>query len=110
MSAPASTPAIDGSEPTLTPHEALPALQRTFTARAAEPTEGSWTAKLLADPTLAGQKVEEEAEEVVRAAREETDDRVDNEAADVLYHLLAVLLGRGRTYADVFEVLLDRRR
>lgn len=102
--------AIDGSEPTLTPHEALPALQRTFTARAAAPTEGSWTAKLLADPTLAGQKVEEEAEEVVRAAREETDDRVDNEGADLVYHLLAVLQGRGRTYTDVFEVLLDRRR
>src|SRR5690349_9130715 len=54
---------IDGGEPTLVPHEALPSLQRTFTARKAEPTEGSWTAKLLADPTLAGQKVEEEAEE-----------------------------------------------
>ncbi|MEH3053449.1 MAG: bifunctional phosphoribosyl-AMP cyclohydrolase/phosphoribosyl-ATP diphosphatase HisIE [Patulibacter minatonensis] len=102
--------AIDGTDPTLQAHEALPALQRTFTARAAEPAEGSWTSKLLADPTLAGEKVEEEAEEVVRAAREETDDRVDNEAADVLYHLLAVLQGRGRTYADVYEVLLARRR
>lgn len=99
-----------GGPLTLAPHEALPALQRTFTERASNPTEGSWTARLLADPTLAGEKVEEEAEEVVRAAREETDDRVDNEAADVLYHLLAVLQGRGRTYTDVFEVLLDRRR
>jgi phosphoribosyl-AMP cyclohydrolase / phosphoribosyl-ATP pyrophosphohydrolase len=101
---------IDGGEPQLVPHEALPALQRTFTERRAEPSEGSWTAKLLADPTLAGEKVEEEAEEVVRAAREETDDRVDNEAADLLYHLLAVLQGRDRTYADAFEVLLARRR
>ena len=101
---------LDGEALTLQPHEALPALQRTFTERAANPTEGSWTSKLLADPALAGEKVEEEAEEVVRAAREETDDRVDNEAADVLYHLLAVLQGRGRRYADVFEVLLARRR
>ena len=30
----------------------------------------------------------EEAEEVARAAREESDERVDEEAADVLYHLL----------------------
>ena len=44
--------------------------------------------QLLDDPPLIGEKVEEEAEEVARAAREETDDRVDNEAADVLYHLL----------------------
>ncbi|MBJ7471633.1 MAG: bifunctional phosphoribosyl-AMP cyclohydrolase/phosphoribosyl-ATP diphosphatase HisIE [Solirubrobacteraceae bacterium] len=101
---------IDGSEPTLVPHEALPALQRTFEARKADPTPGSWTAKLLADPALAGQKVEEEAEEVVRAAREETDDRVDNEAADLLYHLLAVMQGRGRTFTDAEEVLLARRR
>jgi phosphoribosyl-ATP pyrophosphohydrolase/phosphoribosyl-AMP cyclohydrolase len=102
--------ALDSAALTLTPHEALPALQRTFAARAAEPVEGSWTSKLLADPALAGEKVEEEAEEVVRAAREETDDRVDNEAADVMYHLLAVLQGRARSYTDVFEVLLARRR
>lgn len=102
--------AIDGTEPTLVPHEALPSLQRTFTARASDAPEGSWTAKLLADPTLAGQKVEEEAEEVVRAAREETDDRVDNEAADLIYHLLAVLQGRGRTFTDAEEILLARRR
>ncbi|MBO9533685.1 MAG: bifunctional phosphoribosyl-AMP cyclohydrolase/phosphoribosyl-ATP diphosphatase HisIE [Solirubrobacteraceae bacterium] len=100
----------DGAAPQLTPHEALPALARTFADRKASPSEDSWTAKLLADPTLAGEKVEEEAEEVVRAAREETDDRVDNEAADLLYHLLAVLSGRGRTYTDAFEVLLARRR
>lgn len=102
--------AIDGTEPTLVAHEALPALQRTFDARKAEPSEGSWTAKLLADPKLAGEKVEEEAEEVVRAAREETDDRVDNEAADLIYHLLAVMQGRGRTLTDAAEVLLARRR
>lgn len=102
--------AIDGSEPTLQPHEALPALQRTFDERKANPSEGSWTAKLLADPKLAGEKVEEEAEEVVRAAREETDDRVDNEAADLVYHLLAVLQGRDRTFTDAQEILLARRR
>ena len=33
----------------------------------------------------------EEAEEVARAAREESDERVDEEAADVLYHLLVLL-------------------
>lgn len=102
--------AIDGSAPALAPHEALPALQRTFAERAVSAPEGSWTAKLLADPKLAGEKVEEEAEEVVRAAREETDDRVDNEAADLIYHLLAVLKGRDRTLTDVAEVLLARRR
>jgi phosphoribosyl-ATP pyrophosphohydrolase/phosphoribosyl-AMP cyclohydrolase len=65
---------------------------------------------LLDDAALRGAKVEEEAEEVVRAAREETDDRVDEEAADVLYHLTVLLKSRGLSLADAEEVLLDRRR
>src|SRR5690349_11352127 len=68
------------------PHEALPALERTIAARAAERPEGSYTVTLLEDPQLAADKVLEEAEEVTRAVREESDERVDNEAADVLYH------------------------
>jgi phosphoribosyl-ATP pyrophosphohydrolase/phosphoribosyl-AMP cyclohydrolase len=51
----------------------------------------------------------EEAEEVARAAREESDERVDEEAADVLYHLLVLLRGRGRALADA-ELVLDGRR
>ena len=42
-----------------------------------------------------GEKVKEEAEEVARAAREETDERVAEEAADVLYHLAVLLRARG---------------
>ena len=92
------------------PHEALPALERTLGARARERPAGSYTVELLDDPPRIGAKVEEEAEEVARAAREETDGRVDEEAADVLYHLAVLLRSRGRTLADAEEVLLDRRR
>ena len=92
------------------PHEALPALERTLAQRAAERPDGSYVVKLLDDATLRGAKVEEEAEEVVRAAREETDDRVDEEAADVLYHLTVLLHSRGRALADAEEVLNGRRR
>ena len=52
----------------------------------------------------------EEAEEVARAAREESDERVDEEAADVLYHLLVLLHSRGRALADAERVLDARRR
>jgi phosphoribosyl-ATP pyrophosphohydrolase/phosphoribosyl-AMP cyclohydrolase len=92
------------------PHEALPGLERTLTERAAARPAGSYTVELLDDPPLVGAKVMEEAEEVARAAREESDDRVDNEAADVLYHLAVLLHGRGRTLRDAEEVLLGRRR
>jgi len=92
------------------PHETLPGLERTIAGRAAERPEGSYTAALLADPPLVGAKVEEEAEEVARAAREESDERVAEEAADVLYHLAVLLRSRGLALADAEEVLLGRRR
>jgi len=91
------------------PHEALPMLERTLAQRAAERPAGSYTVTLLENRDLAGEKVREEAEEVTRAVREETDDRVDNEAADVLYHLAVLLRSRDRTLADAAVVLNDRR-
>jgi phosphoribosyl-ATP pyrophosphohydrolase/phosphoribosyl-AMP cyclohydrolase len=92
------------------PHEALPGLERTLLDRQRERPNGSYTVTLLDDPPLIGEKVMEEAEEVARAAREETDDRVDEEAADVLYHLTVLLRSRGRDLASAEEVLLGRRR
>ena len=90
--------------------EALATLERTIAERREAAPAESYTARLLADRELAGRKVREEAEEVARAAREESDERVDSEAADVLYHLLVLLRSRDRTLADAAEVLLDRRR
>jgi phosphoribosyl-AMP cyclohydrolase / phosphoribosyl-ATP pyrophosphohydrolase len=92
------------------PHEALPALERTLADRARDRPAGSYTVELLEDPPRIGAKVREEAEEVARAAREEGDERVDEEAADVLYHLAVLLRSRGRTLADAEEVLVGRRR
>ncbi len=94
------------------PHEALPALERTIADRATAPAaaSGSYTATLLADPPHIGEKVQEEAEEVARAAAEESDDRVADEAADVLYHLGVLLASRGLHFSDAFEALNGRRR
>ena len=96
-SAPASTAAT--LEPAA-PLQTLPALERTIAAARAERPAGSYTVELLDDPPRIGEKVMEEAEEVARAAREESDERVDEEAADVLYHLLVLLRSRGRSLAD----------
>jgi phosphoribosyl-ATP pyrophosphohydrolase/phosphoribosyl-AMP cyclohydrolase len=91
------------------PYETLPALERTLSTRAQERPAGSYTVELLDDPQRIGEKVREEAEEVARAAREESDRRVDEEAADVIYHLLVLLHSRGRTLADAERVLDERR-
>ncbi len=92
------------------PHEALPTLERTITERARVLPEGSYTATLLADPQRIGAKVQEEAEEVARAAREESDERLSEEAADVIYHLAVLLRGRGLSLADAERVLDGRRQ
>jgi phosphoribosyl-ATP pyrophosphohydrolase/phosphoribosyl-AMP cyclohydrolase len=92
------------------PFETLPALERTIAARAAQRPDGSYTASLLAQPGSAGEKVQEEAEEVARAVREESDERVAEEAADLLYHLAVLLRGRDLTLADAERVLDGRRR
>jgi phosphoribosyl-AMP cyclohydrolase / phosphoribosyl-ATP pyrophosphohydrolase len=91
------------------PAEVLSTLERTIDDRATTRPQGSYTTTLLDDPTLAGAKVQEEAEEVVRAAREESDERVAEEAADVLYHLAVLLRGRSLSLADAERVLDGRR-
>jgi phosphoribosyl-ATP pyrophosphohydrolase/phosphoribosyl-AMP cyclohydrolase len=58
----------------------------------------------------AGAKVQEEAEEVVRAAREESDERVAEEGADVLYHLAVLMRSRNLSLADAERVLDGRRQ
>jgi phosphoribosyl-ATP pyrophosphohydrolase/phosphoribosyl-AMP cyclohydrolase len=92
------------------PHEILPGLERTIEERARTQPPASYTTTLLADPELARAKVREEAEEVTRAAREESDERVAEEAADVIYHLAVLLHGRGLSLADAERVLDGRRR
>jgi phosphoribosyl-ATP pyrophosphohydrolase/phosphoribosyl-AMP cyclohydrolase len=87
--------------------EALATLERTIEERRGADT---YTGRLLADRELVGRKVQEEAEEVARAAREEEDERVAEEAADVLYHLAVLLAERGMELSDAYEVLNGRRR
>jgi phosphoribosyl-ATP pyrophosphohydrolase/phosphoribosyl-AMP cyclohydrolase len=97
-------------EPTPLPYEALATLERTLLARQRRRPEGSYTAELLEDPRLAGDKVREEAAEVVKAVSSESEERVAEEGADVVYHLAVLLLSRGLSMAEVLHVLNGRRR
>jgi phosphoribosyl-ATP pyrophosphohydrolase/phosphoribosyl-AMP cyclohydrolase len=92
------------------PHEVLAALERVIDQRATTRPECSYTAKLLGEPDLNRAKIGEEAEEVVRAAREETDERLAEEAADLIYHLAVLLKGRGLSLTDAEQVLDGRRQ
>ena len=94
--------------------EALPALDRTIAERMAaaraDAPAGSYTAELLSDPPRIGEKVREEADEVARAAAGESDERLSEEAADVLYHLAVLMAARGLSLSHAYKVLNDRRR
>ena len=71
--------------------------------------EGSYTVKLLNNPQKAAQKVGEEGVEVVIAALAQSRERLIEESADLLYHLLVVLSQRDVTLMEVEEAL-DKRR
>ncbi len=102
-------PGVAG-EPDLLPYEALAALERTLVSRQRKRPAASYTVELLEDPRLAGDKVREEAAEVVKAVNSESDERVAEEGADVVYHLAVLLLSRGLSMAEVLHVLNGRRR
>ncbi|MEM6825773.1 MAG: phosphoribosyl-ATP diphosphatase [Pseudomonadota bacterium] len=74
----------------------------------ADPTS-SWTAALLAmGPEKAAEKFGEEAIEAVIEAVKGDTERLTEEAADVLYHLLVMLAARDVTLVDVLKVLEER--
>jgi phosphoribosyl-ATP pyrophosphohydrolase/phosphoribosyl-AMP cyclohydrolase len=107
-------PAVDAppvpGEPVPLPYEALPGLERTLVERQHERPPGSYTVDLLDDPRLAGDKVREEAAEVVKAVNSESEERVAEEGADVVYHLAVLLLSRGVSMAEVLQILNGRQK
>lgn len=83
----------------------LGGLSRLLAERRRQAPEGSYTARLFADPALLGAKLREEAQELTEATER---DHVIHEAADVLYFTLARLAREGIDLAEV-ERHLDRR-
>ncbi len=89
----------------------LAELGRVIAQRAREGAPDSYTAKLLAKaPDGALKKIGEEATEVILAAKGESDVRLAEESADLLFHLLVVLHQRGLGIGDVLGVLERRRK
>jgi phosphoribosyl-AMP cyclohydrolase / phosphoribosyl-ATP pyrophosphohydrolase len=85
----------------------LERLAGTIAQRHREMPEGSYTAGLIRrGPERVAQKVGEEAVEVVIAALRE--DRLAEETADLVYHLLVLLEERGVGIEEVAGILSDR--
>lgn len=80
-------------------------------ARKRNPSPNSYTAELLA----AGEdeivkKVGEEAVEVIVAAKGQGDERLVAETADLVYHLLVLLVARDLSWEQVLRELAARRK
>lgn len=77
--------------------------------RRVDPPEGSYTARLFAKGRFKiAQKVGEEGLETAMAGVAQDDDRLTDEAADLLYHLLVLLNERGVPMRRVLERLAGR--
>jgi phosphoribosyl-ATP pyrophosphohydrolase/phosphoribosyl-AMP cyclohydrolase len=88
----------------------LAELARVVAERAKATPEESYTARLLQKgPDQVLKKVGEEATEVVLAARAQTDERLAEETADLLYHVLVALEMRDLPLARVTDELRRRR-
>ena len=86
-----------------------PALWRTVSDPARERPEGSYVATLLDDLVAAcARKVGEEAAETLTAALAESDERLVEESADLVFHLYVLLASRGVDLARVDEELARR--
>ncbi|HUJ38022.1 MAG TPA: phosphoribosyl-ATP diphosphatase [Hyphomicrobium sp.] len=89
--------------------DVLAQLAATIHARRSASSDSSYTRQLLdAGPVKCAKKLGEEAVETVMAGAGESAERLKEEAADLLYHLLVLLEAREVAVADVLAVL-ERR-
>lgn len=87
----------------------LQSLEQVIRDRKDNPVEGSYTNHLFEKGlSKIAQKVGEEGTEVVIAALTETNERLLNESADLLYHLLVLLQAKGLSLEQVEAVLKER--
>ncbi len=90
--------------------DVLDELEEVVRSRRLGAPAGSYTAALFASGRAAlGAKVREEAEELALAALDESERRVVEEAADLLYHTLVLLVDRNLSLDDVRRELARRR-
>ena len=89
----------------------LKTLEKIIESRSGAGENESYTSRLLSAGVEAiSAKITEEAEEVIRAATSETKQRLTEESADLLYHLLVLMKLKSITLADVESELSTRHK
>lgn len=90
----------------------LSELEAVLQSRRDDPVPGSYTSSLLADPERIQRKVMEEAFELcLELGRvEQSHQRIAEETADLVYHVMVGLTGAGVSWSAVLAALEERRR
>ena len=89
----------------------LTALEAIITERKVNPSIDSYTSKLFSKGiNKIAQKVGEEAVEVVIEAKDNNKDLFLNEAADLLFHYMILLVEKGASINDVIAILKSRNK
>ncbi len=81
--------------------------------RAASPSQGSYTSRLLTDDKGIDkvlEKIGEESTEFIIAAKNGVNERTVEEASDLIYHLLVALCAADIDLSDVMQELERRRK
>ncbi|MDZ7778684.1 MAG: bifunctional phosphoribosyl-AMP cyclohydrolase/phosphoribosyl-ATP diphosphatase HisIE [Gemmatimonadota bacterium] len=86
----------------------LARLDAVLADRAAQRPEGSYTVKLLTDENLRLKKLGEECAELVTALAKNEADRIPEEAADLVYHVLVAARAAGVGFDEIANVLEER--
>lgn len=93
------------------PFHFLEVLEQLIQSRKQQPVAGSYTHQLFASGIdRIAQKVGEEGVETVIAAKNDDLDKLNGEAADLLYHLLVLLAAKESSLEAVLEVLRKRHQ
>lgn len=86
-------------------------LQVLLQSRKEELPENSYTAKLFRNgPRKIAKKVGEEAAELVIEAMDSDDELFLNESADLLFHMMILLVDRGYKMEDIVKILEERHK
>ena len=88
----------------------IESLYQVLLDRKENPRAGSYTSQLLEDEVEIAKKIGEEAIEVILAACNQGNERLVEESADLVYHLLVLLVANDLTWEDVLAELAARRR
>ena len=88
----------------------LPELQKTIRDRHNNPTEDSYTCKLMRDENKMCKKIVEEAGEFVLAIKDGDQEEMAWELADLIYHVLVAVEKTGLPMDKVYSKLAERKK